>query len=120
MMSTPTQATPFFTPISNLEKALSLIHTMPYVFVYIGSPQCGVCHALKPQLAHLLAEYKNQVQFIELDASAMPTVASTFHALTIPVMLLYIEGKEQLRAARFVNTAQFKTDFERLLQAHQA
>lgn len=109
----------FFSPIGSLTDALTLIDNEPYVFAYIGSPDCGVCHALKPQLAQLLAPHQGLVHFIELDASAIPAVASQFHALTIPVLLLFIEGKEQLRAARFVNTAQFKADFERLIQAHR-
>ncbi|MGO3858523.1 MAG: thioredoxin family protein [Neisseriaceae bacterium] len=103
-----------FTPIASLDEALALINSLPAVFVYIGSPHCGVCHALKPQLAARLAHH-DQVRFIELDASALPAVASTFHALTLPVLLLFIEGQERLRAARFVNTAQFQADFERAL-----
>ncbi|MBP6116179.1 MAG: thioredoxin family protein [Neisseriaceae bacterium] len=108
---------PFFTPIGSLEDAHALIQSEPYVFVYIGSPHCGVCHALKPQLAARLAEHQQQVHFIELDASALPEVASQFHALTLPVLLLFIHAKERLRAARFVNTAAFKDDFERAINA---
>lgn len=110
---------PFFNPVTSLAEATALIEAEPYVFVLISGPHCGVCHALRPQLSLLLAEHQDSVHFIELDAQALPAVASQFHALTLPVLLLFIEGQEQLRAARFVNTAQFKADFERRLQAHR-
>ncbi|MBP6563084.1 MAG: thioredoxin family protein, partial [Neisseriaceae bacterium] len=78
-----------FMPVSQIDQAWAHIHSEPYVFVYISSPHCGVCHALKPQLSNLLAEHQPRVRFLELDASALPAVASEFHALTLPVLLLF-------------------------------
>jgi thioredoxin-like negative regulator of GroEL len=40
---------------------------------------------------------------LHLDANTYPEVASTFQVLTAPVILLFFEGKEVHRQARFID-----------------
>ncbi|WP_207941242.1 hypothetical protein DOK78_001244 [Enterococcus sp. DIV2402] len=71
------------------------------VLLYLSMPNCSVCHAVKPQVEQL---FKNSsLPMFHLDANTHPEVASTFQVLTAPVILLFFEGKEVHRQARFID-----------------
>lgn len=88
------------------------------VFLYIGQANCQVCHSLKPQIEELLASFTD-VTMIELDALEEPEVAEAFNILTVPVLLLFVEGREYLRRARIINTKEFLNDFEKIVSGYR-
>ena len=45
-------------------------------------------------------------------------VAGEFQVLTVPVVLLFVEGKEYLRKARIIQTAQFKSEVEKIVTGY--
>ncbi|MCD5002556.1 thioredoxin family protein [Enterococcus saccharolyticus] len=71
----------------------------PIVLLYISTPTCSVCHAIKPKIEHALTD----LPMFVLDAHVYPEVASAYQALTAPVVLLFFEGKEVHRQARFID-----------------
>lgn len=83
--------------ISAIQQAIQS-HTLSLLL--IKAPNCGVCTVVENQLNNLLNE--NQ----EIYA---PELASYFHALTAPVVILFFEGKEVARFARFIPYQQLKT-----------
>ncbi|EOT29991.1 thioredoxin family protein [Enterococcus saccharolyticus] len=83
------------------------IATGQLMLLYLSMPHCNVCHAVKPQVEKLFAG--TSLQMFHLDAHDYPEVASTFQVLTAPVILVFFEGKEVHRQARFI-------DFQKLEQ----
>ncbi|UOO81355.1 thioredoxin family protein [Uruburuella testudinis] len=69
--------------------------------LYIKAPHCGVCHAVQPKVARLLQDWP-QVAAATADIAEMPEMAGRFHALTVPLVMLFADGKEVWRAARFI------------------
>ena len=67
----------------------------------VGARHCGVCHALRPRVLALAAEF-GQVHPAIVELDEVPELASRLHVLTVPVVLLYLQGRELYRAARFV------------------
>lgn len=78
--------------------------------VFISSETCGVCHVDEPK-ARKIAE-ANNIPFYHLDIMQEPELAGVFEVLTVPAVLVYHEGKEIARQARFID---FKS-MEKLLQ----
>lgn len=104
--------------VNQISTAQEIITKEPLTFVYIGQKNCSVCHGLKPQIGKIMAAYP-QVKLIELDALEVPEVAEAFQVLTVPVLLLFVEGKEYLRKARIVNTMTFKQDIHKIITGYQ-
>ncbi|WEB82232.1 thioredoxin family protein [Vagococcus lutrae] len=85
--------------------------------LYIGQKNCSVCHGLKPQIQKIMSEFPD-VYTMEVDAMDVPEVAGEFQVLTVPVVLLFVEGKEYLRKARIIQTAQFKAEVEKIVTGY--
>lgn len=72
------------------------------VLVYFGSGNCGVCVDLKPKMIHLLKQYPN-IKGIYVDVEKSHKVGIAYNFFTIPGILLFIEGKETIREARYIS-----------------
>ncbi|MFC7061941.1 thioredoxin family protein [Halobacillus seohaensis] len=69
--------------------------------VYISQPGCSVCHSLLPQVEELLEEYP-RVYPLHVDSEDVKEIAGEYTVFTVPVVMLFSEGKELLRMARFI------------------
>lgn len=74
-------------------------HTL--AMLYFSQPNCSVCHGLQPQVAELMTHYPN-IQIGHINTDEIEAVAGRFSIFTVPVILLFVHGKEYLREARIV------------------
>jgi len=64
------------------------------------TPDCGVCDALKPRIAELAERYSRlAVRYVDLEAE--PAAAGQHGVFVVPVLLLFVQGRETLRLARY-------------------
>lgn len=91
----------FFIKLSSLQEMDDFIGSNKLTFLYITQPNCSVCHGLEPQLVPIFAKYP-EIKTRRIDASEIPGVASKFQVFTAPVALLFVNGKEYVRMARFI------------------
>jgi len=70
--------------------------------VYFGSNLCGVCGALKPKIKELLINYPKIIA-VQVDVEKSQEIAAAYNIFTIPGILLFIDGKEAVREARFIS-----------------
>ncbi|MBB5178732.1 thiol-disulfide isomerase/thioredoxin [Planomicrobium koreense] len=75
-------------------------------FLYVLTTGCGVCHALLPQIEEVFAEYPN-IQTRQVNAADISELAGHLSIFTAPVLILFSDGKEILREARFVHIDEF-------------
>ncbi|MBR8664346.1 MULTISPECIES: thioredoxin family protein [Bacillus] len=87
-------------------------------FIYISRPQCTVCHAVLPQLRVLLTRFP-KIKLGHINADRVEEVAGRFSVFTVPVLLLFIEGTECLREARFVHFEQLEQKLKRVYQLYE-
>ncbi|MEC1290460.1 thioredoxin family protein [Bacillus mojavensis] len=87
-------------------------------FIYISRPSCTVCHAVLPQLRELLEQFPH-IKLGHVNADSVEEVASTFSVFTVPALLLFIEGTEFLREARFVHFEQLEQKLKRVYQLYE-
>jgi len=80
--------------------------------IYISRPSCGVCKALIPKIEHMLEDFpKIEAGYVDLDK--IPEAAGKFSVFTIPGILIFIQGKESIRKARYVSVDELAGEIDR-------
>ena len=69
--------------------------------IYITSRDCNVCKSIFPNLEKLISGFPKS-EFYRVETDEFPQVAGEFMIFTVPALLIYSQGKELYRAARFI------------------
>jgi len=95
-----------------------LVATQPLTLAYFSTDDCTVCKSLKPKVLGLLDEHP-QWTLTTVDSYQSPEVAGQLLVLSVPVIVLFVEGQEAGRFGRHlaVDDLEHSLDrFESLLQ----
>ena len=102
-----------FTVLTNLEDIDTFIEANQLAFLYISREGCSVCHGLLPQVEVLMANYP-KIATAHIKAEQVEAIAGRFSVFTVPVLLLFIDGKEYLREARIVHMDLFSEKLRKI------
>lgn len=80
---------------------------------YFSAPDCGVCTALKPKVLEILQDYP-EIESVYVNVREQQEAAAQHGIFTIPGILVFAEGKEAVREARFVHVDQLRDQIDRL------
>ena len=84
------------------EELNKLINENDMLLVYFGSSSCGVCHAMKPKIERLLEKY-HEIRGASIETGNSVELSASYSVFTVPVIILYIQGKETIRKARIID-----------------
>lgn len=91
---------------------LNKLKNREFSFIYFSREECSVCHVLLPKIKELSTRYdKNSFKKIDLDK--FPEAAGEFMIFSIPALLVYSQGKELYRGARFFNLNDLQEKLDR-------
>jgi len=80
--------------------------------LYLSRPDCGVCAALIPKIEEMIEAFPSlEARYIDLDE--IPEAAGKFSIFTIPGILVFIQGKETIRKARYVSLDELHGEIKR-------
>lgn len=102
-----------FKSLKTMAEIDSLIHENTLAFLYISQPNCSVCHGLLPQIEQLMEHYP-KIKTVHINTDDIPEVAGKFSIFTVPVLLLFVNGKEYIREARIVHTDLLKEKLDKI------
>lgn len=105
-----------FLQATSIDEVLRFIEDNSLAFVYISRENCGICHVVQPQVQEMLKEFP-AINSIQVNADDVPEVASHFTVFTVPALLLFSEGKEVIREARFVVMDELHGKFQRVVES---
>lgn len=71
-------------------------------FFYFSRPACAVCSAIKPKLINMLKDFPG-IQFHDVNLDEVPEAAGQLSLFTIPAVLVYADGREVIREARYMS-----------------
>lgn len=93
--------------LQNIEEFYRFINVHDLAVVHIMRDNCTVCHAVLPQIQDLLKDYpKGQLGVI--NQSNVEEIAGELSIFTVPVDLIFFNGKEMHRQARFIDMQSFE------------
>ncbi len=84
------------------------------VAVDFWAPWCGPCKAVTKALEELAGE-TDRIEFMKFDIDANPIVASRYDVLSIPMVILFDDGKPSESVIGARPAAHFRRVFERFL-----
>jgi thioredoxin 1 len=100
------------------EKFTSLNHVLSensMVLVFFSGDHCSVCHALEPKIKSFVETSFPDIHFITIQTNLNPELASGYSVFSVPVILLFIEGKEYIREAGVVDIFLFKQKLNKII-----
>ncbi|WP_080145763.1 thioredoxin family protein [Marinilactibacillus piezotolerans] len=100
-----------FPKAQTIEEIRTFIASNPLAFLYISRENCGVCHVVRPQVEEMLEDFPT-IRTLQVSADEVPEVAGEFTVFTVPALLLFIEGKEMIREARFIVMDDLREKFQ--------
>ena len=86
-------------------------NTKPVV-VEISAKWCVPCRVMRPALERVLAAYREQVDFIEIDADENPDLVRHLRVLGVPTLIAYRKGEEIVRRVGSQSESGLKALFE--------
>lgn len=95
-----------------LEEIKDFINSGRMRIVYLSRPSCGVCTAIKAKILHIIEKYP-ELEGTYVNMDIIPESAGEFSIFTIPGILLYIDGKETIREARYISIEDFEAKIDR-------
>jgi len=83
------------------------------VLLYFSGEHCNVCHALRPKVKALFDEEFPKLKQIFLDAEAYREISSHYQVLSLPTMIVFLDGREFIREGRTVSLHQLAGKLQR-------
>ncbi|MBM7540332.1 thioredoxin family protein [Amphibacillus cookii] len=104
-----------FITLDTIKAVDQFINGERLTFLYLSKSNCSVCISLLPQIENVLQRYP-MIKSAYINIEQMPQLASRFQIFTVPVLLLFIDGKEYLRKARIVGVDAFNDKIKRIVK----
>lgn len=101
--------------ISSESEISRLINENEMVVVYFTGRDCGACEAIKFKIESILKTLPN-IKSVEIDGEKNIELAATYGVFSLPIFLLYVEGKETLRIGRNVDLLELERNIKRYYQ----
>jgi thiol-disulfide isomerase/thioredoxin len=98
--------------LSDKEIIEKTIKDSEMILIYFGNKSCNVCNALKPKMEQLLKEYP-KIKNYQVDVGKYFEASAGYNIFTIPAILVFVQGKETIREARYISIQDIKNKIER-------
>lgn len=99
-------------PIQSFEQWLDIVKDQEPFLLFVKTNNCSVCESLLPQIEPLIHDFT--FPFYLVNAAEIPEMAGQLSLFTAPVILLYKDGKEYTRFARFIQMKELIKRMEEL------
>lgn len=93
--------------LSTIEAFHQFIKDHQLVVVHVMRNHCSVCHAVLPQIEDIVATYPH-AELAIINQSDIEAIAGELSIFTVPVNLIFMDGKEMHRQARFIDMQRFE------------
>jgi Thioredoxin. len=88
--------------LNRIDDIKELISNKKMVLLYFSTNDCGICTTLLPKIEKMLLNY-TEISSAHVSIDELPAVSGEFMIFTVPTVLLFVEGKEIIREARFIS-----------------
>lgn len=85
------------------------------VIVDFWAPWCGPCRTLSPKLDQIAIDYDGRIVVVKVNVDEQPELAKRFNVRSLPSILVFGEGKEQLRSVGDLSLRVMRTAIDQIL-----
>lgn len=104
--------------IQSFQEIEELINNTEILMLYFSTPECSVCKVLKPKVEEMVEEFPNIVlRYIDLEKIEL--AKGKFSVFTIPTILMFINGKEFIREARYISVEDLRNKILRYYELYK-
>lgn len=96
-----------------------LLEANPMVLAYFSGPNCGVCDSLQPKVEQLIGEEFPQVKLVDIPTDKAMELAARFRMFTVPAVMFFVEGREYIREARSISTADLAQKMHKIVSLYE-
>ena len=82
-----------------------LVQQHPVCLLFLGSEECQVCHAVRPHIEKMIDEISG-VSGLYGSIEQIQEAAGQYLIFTVPAVLVFLDGREVFRGARFIDLQQ--------------
>ncbi len=105
-----------FKEAQSLEELKSHVSENDLAFLFLYGQNCSVCHAVLPQIKPIVEQFP-EIRTLQADVERIPEISGEYTVFTIPVVLLFVDGREVMRFARFIEREKLKEQLEKITSA---
>lgn len=98
-----------FNSVDEIKKSINSNRMM---VVYFSGDSCGACKVIKVKIEHILKKYPN-IRACEINGEEHLDIAAYYGIFSVPVFLLFIDGKEYIRVGRNLDLLKLERDMNR-------
>lgn len=97
-----------YTTIESLEHFQSEKASNEMALFYFSHDECNVCRVLKPKVDELVSEKFPNVKMYYVNTKQTPEVSGQFSIFSVPTILVFIDGRENIRKSRNIGLAELE------------
>ena len=98
--------------LKTLNEMGEFIKNNTIAMIYFASEGCSVCGVLLPKIEEMIIKFP-KVKISKVQINKFTEAAGQCSIFTLPAILVYIEGKEIIREARFISVEMLQKSIER-------
>ena len=98
--------------LSNEKDIINLINDNKMAVIYFTGMDCGACEAIKYKVKSILKNLP-EIKRGEVNGEKNLELAVKYDVFSLPVFLLFVEGKETLRVGRNVDLLEIERNIKR-------
>lgn len=98
----------------NLSEFNDYLKEKPAVLVYLSTEACKVCKVLKPKIKELVEKNFPKMDFLYIDCELQKEIAAQNTVFAVPTILVFFEGRENIRKSRSIGVDQLKEEIYRI------
>ncbi len=86
--------------LGSYDELIRLMQQEKAALFYFSTPDCGVCKSIKPKVISLVQEHFPLLKLYYINTEAVPEARGQFSVYSVPVVLVFFQGREYIREAR--------------------
>ena len=93
-------------------KVAEIINNSIMSVVYFTGMDCGACEVIKFKVEEILKKY-DKIEACEINGEQHKDICAEYGVFSVPIFLLFIDGKESIRVGRNVNLLDLENKIDR-------
>ncbi|MGL5354564.1 MAG: thioredoxin family protein [Clostridium sp.] len=98
--------------INKKDEVLEIIKNNEMTIIYFSGTSCGACEVIKEKVEKIVTQYP-AIETAEINAVVNSKIAAEYNIFSLPILLLFVDGKETIRLGRNFDGISFANTIDR-------